>query len=70
MDAILKSSIVLDNFKKIPRKDLDCPVACRVVDYNTLLSVTKFPSNVYADKLASNKFQLKGSKLRNRRFIR
>ncbi|XP_066920287.1 acid-sensing ion channel 1C-like [Clytia hemisphaerica] len=57
-------------FKSIPKEEVDCPVACKVTDFNTLISYAQFPSNRIADIYAEQKFKLKGTTMEKRKFVR
>jgi len=56
-----------DKFKLI--RDINCPIACEEIDYESYLSFAMFPSNKYTDRVA-NEMNLTGSIQENRKFIR
>ena len=63
-------SFLIERFKYLSKEEIDCPIACRVVDFDTIISYSKYPSNKEADRLARNMFQLKDIGPDSRRFIR
>ena len=60
-----------EKFKNLPKEQIDCPVACRVVDFDTVISYSQFPSNLKADWYAVDKFKLTAGTLsETRKFVR
>ncbi|XP_057307249.1 acid-sensing ion channel 1C-like [Hydractinia symbiolongicarpus] len=56
-----------EKFKHV--EDINCPIACEVNYFDTLVSFAQFPSNKFADFIAAD-FNLTGNTQENRAFVR